>query len=144
MVYKTTKAHEIERKLKDEKELEKLLNDYSEGFELVDSYGEKLRNHMLDTPQDLDMAITELGGWFVTLNTVCALSETMKMNAEESHKQVKQANKAYGVQAPDGSDKIQLYRRIRNIFQVYCDNCEKIISICQSRMRSLDREKTLS
>ncbi len=138
-MYSETKASQIEKSLQNEKEIISLLNEYAVGMKLVEEYGARLRNHMLDTPDDLNTAILELGGWFVSFNTVYTLAETLKMAAEEDLKNKKKQS----IVDPGDESLVQAYRRVRNIFGVCCENCEKIISICQSRMRSLDREKTL-
>src|SRR5712675_2118196 len=82
-MYSDTQASQIEKSLQNEKEIKSLLDEYSEGVKLIEDYGARLRNHMLDTPEDLNTAILELGGWFVSLNTVYALCETRKMEVEE-------------------------------------------------------------
>ena len=133
MIYKN-----IQSKLKTIEGTKKLLEEYGPSFSMIEEYSAQLHNAVLDTPKELDKVISELGSIYVSLTVVFNLSEGYKMLKEEEFRENKK-NKILGV----NSNEVHYYREIKNIFKSYKDGCDRLISICQTKLKQIERERIL-
>jgi len=148
MIYK-----DIEKYFKDEKGLEQLLLKYKEVFEKINYYEGLFKDGILSTPNETDDAMKQLGSIYSTLNVVATIADTQKKNIEDKYfvdlrnKKIKKKKGDKVIAAvldKESSVHVALYRRVRNIFQAYRDSCDRLISICQSSLKSLDKEQKAS
>ena len=118
--------------------LKELLDKYKDIFQRVEDYGNQFREGIIDSPHIVDSAMSELIGIFVSLNTATIVLESETRAKEDLCKEEKKKDII-----SNESSIINLFRRMRNIFRAYRDNCEKLITVCQSRLRTFDKEKYL-
>lgn len=128
----------ILKKLEDFTDTQELLKEYKHTFEMIEEYGNNLHNGTLDTPLELDTAISELGSVYTSLTVVVNLCEGHKMKKEEDWKESKRQKVL-----DNSAQELHYYRQIRNIFKGYKDGCDRLISICQTKLKQIEREKTL-
>ena len=140
----------IEKYFKEDK-LEELLKECSESFEKIEYYSHSLRNKIIDNLSETDLAMKELTGIYMYLNVVCMIAETEKINRESLYyyeRKLELENegikKVVGSQIErEASNHVKNYRRVRNIFEAYKNSCDRAISVCQSSLKTWEREKGL-
>ena len=86
----------------------------------------------------------------MNLNVIATLAETEKKNRESKYFETKRLEKeannekvSAALLSQEASNHVAMYRRIRNIFQAYRNSCSMAISVCQSSLKSFEREKSL-
>jgi hypothetical protein len=127
--------------------LEVLLKQYKESFDRIHYYQELFKNGAISTPNATDSAMKELLGIYMSLNGVITMIDTVKGKLEDVY-YVNKKNEIESIGSKFVSSSIKeevsmhvsLYRRVRNIFQFYRDNCDKAILVCQSSLKSMERE----
>lgn len=141
---------EIQKCFQDEKGMQSLLQKYQSVFDSVEDYRERFCSGVIDSPSETDSAMKTLTGLFISLNLVAAVADTVKRNAElqffMTKKMELEGDGSKIVVASiekEASSNVSTLRRIRNIFVAYRDSCEKAISICQTSLKSWDRERTV-
>ncbi len=142
---------QIEKYFESNESMLKLLKDYESAFEKVVYYQNLFKDNVISTPVDTDTAMKILGGLYSSLNSVTVAADTEKKNKEaQLYNEIvinlgKTQDKIINaVIEKEVSEKVQPIRRIRNIFQTYRDNCDKLIFICQSSLKFSEREKVNS
>ncbi len=127
---------DIEHKLKDEKGLEKLLKEYSDLFERIESTGHQLRDGTIDTPHEIVELMVEFGGMYVSLQMATLLTE----GQFAYKKDIVADNKRLKLHGEHDTKMLHYYRRVHKILKAYRDSCDKIITICQSKIRVFEKE----
>lgn len=142
---------EIEDLMQSDATLEHLLINYKDSFERIDYYQDLFKNGAIQSLEETDSAMKELAGYYMSLNAVVVLVDTFKMKLEDQYyfsKRVDATNMGekfvHSYIEKEASLHVSNYRRVRNIFQFYRDNCDKAILVCQSSLKSLDKEKYLN
>ena len=142
---------EYENLFQDEEHLTQLINKYQESFDRVNHYSDLFRNGAIYDPEETDKAMKDLTGIFMSLSIVATMAETEKMNREvRFYNQAKmkvenEGGKAVVAQLDrQSSAHVASWRKVRNIFQAYRDVCDRVISVCQSSLKSLEKEKRLT
>ncbi len=137
---------EIELYFQDEESLTRLLGEYTVTFERIEYYGELLRNGALTSGDEITSAMSEMVGIYENLNSVAMTGEMYKLNKEEDLAEKKRMQRATKLitSLAEEVKQVSIYRRIRNVFVSRRDACEKIISVFQSTLKNLDRERHLA
>jgi hypothetical protein len=142
----------IETYLETHEGMTKLLEEFKEAFERIEFVSDLFKEGNVNTHQLTDQIMKELGGWYSSLNVVVMLSETKKKNHEACYfnsvrNQMENVGKKKVIAAVidrEVSESASSIRRIRNIFQSYRDNCDRLMSVCQSSLKALEREKGMA
>ena len=135
-------------RFKDEKSILKLIEDYKEPFERINYFAQLLSDKViLGMPHEMTEAMAELASIFVSLNEITYEAETEHINEEDRLSERKRGDRAskenytsYEIEV----ERIALLRRIRNIFRERRESCEKLISVIQSLLRIVDKEKFIA
>lgn len=130
---------EIESRLKDDRKIANLIKEYRPLFDRIEYYADLFSNKSLNHIDDIDEAMVELTGIFVSVHEVEMTAEAQKIAREEEFKEYKRQKIVKDINL----DLINTYRRVRNIFKSASDACEKMISVCQSRVRYITKEEHL-
>jgi len=142
---------EIEKMFENEEQLGKLLQSYSEVFDKIDYYQDLFQNGAIDTPGETDKIMKELTGIFMSISIIATIADSEKTNRESRKYNTLRIEASNRGEKPvvaqldrEASAFVAPYRKIRNIFQAYRDVCDRAISVCQSSLRFMDKEKRSS
>lgn len=133
-----------------EGKLGEVFEPFREPFDRIVFYEDSLKNGVVDTPDEIYQAIKELVAIFSLLNVTAKIAETYKTNTEvkyyntrkiELQKEAKAERITSAFLDKEASYHVTEYRRVANIFAAYRDSCDRIVSVLQSCLKSLDREK---
>jgi len=129
--------------------MEDFLKKYLEIFNRIEAIGDMFRRGEVDNPIETDRVMKELAGLQANLNLVAVIADTVKQQQEaklflERKMELKDlGEKVITTQIEkEIAGDVHLYRRFRNIFQAYRDTCGRLISVCQSSLRNLNKEFT--
>lgn len=142
---------EIREGFKNEKNLVLLLTQYQELFGRVNEYSSQLRKGILtDNCYLTDGAMKELAGIFMSLNSVCYIGE-IEVSFKESKQFKKMRIEKEGIGekpsvsliSKEADIEIIEFQRALALFKSYRDNCDRAISVLQSSLKGLGKEKGL-
>ena len=132
----------------EKKNLDGLLTKYGECFERLDHFTNAFKTGSIDNSLMTDMTLKELGAIFSSLNIVAQLSEYYFELAEATeitnlriHLESNKEKVVASLLEKQAELTVTDYKRICVIFQTFRDNCDKLISICQSSLKSGDQER---
>lgn len=133
-----------------EKKLNELIEKYQELFDLVDYYANIFKEGVITTAEETDDAMKKLSGIYMSLNTVTGIAEAQLKKQEDKYFDNRWNEMEELGEKPvvarlerEASLHVAKYREIRNLFRDYTNNCDKTISVCQSSLKALEREKQL-
>ena len=135
----------FEKYYKDEKTLKQLVDDYNEPFDRVYYYSQLLINKAISTPDEMKEAILELGGIYASINAVSMSLEAERRNKELMLAERKRVDKTQKMDTCTTYENdiryIGYFRKMGNIFSERCESCSKIISVLQTCLRGIEKEK---
>lgn len=141
---------DISKYTHDEK-LQQLLDKNKEIFDKIDYIQSLFRGGVLENPTDTDATMKELTGYFMYLNPIACELEAEKKNTEDAlfttFRVIKEKNEGkpvFSMIEKEVSAIMSAYRLTRNKFIAYRDNCSTAISVCQSSLKNLEKEKNYS
>ena len=154
MDYKT-----IESYFQDESKLEELLMNYKEAFDTVDQQSILFKESILNNKVEIQNVLDKLTGVYMNLILPSQIAQSQKGTKEDifysqrkmeientivTNKKGEPEPKKFVAAAVERESSVHIanYRRVRNIFEAYISACEKGITTCQSKLKSLD-EKAL-
>lgn len=139
---------EIESYFIDTGKLLQILVDSQEIFNRIVFFQNALRAGAIDHPNDVDKALKELVALYSHLNVVARIADNWLVLAEEGYFNARkiEADKnkeKYSIAALEKEAEVHAFDflRVKNIFEAYRDSCDRIISVLQSSLKSLDKEK---
>lgn len=118
--------------------LRTLLDDSTKYFEIIKEAGENMQNGLtLTSSEELRSTLEKVCGVYSYINSVAALAEHYAKRYDDQYREAKK-QKILDMVDPDVID---YYQRTKKIFVGQKEICEKIISVCQSNLKSLDKER---
>jgi len=133
---------ELENLFKKEETLDKVLEELKADFDKTDYYANLMQTNIVNNPEEVKSALTELTGTFSNLRTALAIAETEKKNREiRAYNQIRidveNAGKKFisASSEKQASGEVSAYRRIKNLILGYKESAEKAISSLQSILR---------
>lgn len=141
---------EIEEHFGSEEKLEKLLDYYTETFEKIEESKNLLFNGTVNTLYETDSLMKVLAGAYMELELVYTIAERISnYNEDKYFNELAYEKQNLGLTAQstflqkESGVKNYVYRRIYSIFKAYVDSCDRGISICQSSLKSYERERRI-
>lgn len=132
-------------------QLEELLSKYQDCFTDINKYEEEFKQGTIITAVTTDKAMKHLGSLFCSLNIVSVLAKIYADDAKTSRinylrSQYATENREVGITElkQQAYEYAKNFNRIQAVFEGYRDNCEKLIFICQSSLKSEERERSLN
>jgi hypothetical protein len=126
-------------------ELEKLLTDYKDTFEMIDDYGQQLIQGILNTPEDYVLCLDKLTGAYISLEPLYTRAEAKKLNEElQVYVTMKRELEAKGEKVvatsleKESSLAVADFRRVRAILEGYVEACSKGIGSCQTQLKRFE------
>lgn len=139
---------EIERYFESPENLNGVIDKFLESFERIGHFEDCLKNSTIDNPHLVKEALNELAAIYSVLNVVARVAEAYRINKELYFYHIKKMEcdklsiKYTEKQLESDSRlKVEAYRRISSIFEGYRDSCDKMISVLQSSLKSIERER---
>lgn len=132
---------QIENYFVDEDMLDALLEVYKPKFKMVEDYWDSLQKGEIVGYEAIDDTLQKVTGLFMEFNLVATIADTeldkqegklglsIKANQSKDKKLTEQAvNREVSVA-------VHSFRRVRNLFRAYRDNCNSSKENCQSRIK---------
>jgi len=136
---------------RDESKLEQLLSKYTSVFEEISNIALDFSNGVIKNKVDIEKTLTTLTGHYMTLKDPTELTDTWKEHYQnEFYNKLKEEAETNDEKFVDGTAKqlssasVQIYRRVRNIFNASLDRTDKGISTCQSLLKNIERERAIA
>lgn len=136
-------GHELEKYFEEHK-LDEFVGRYIEVFQKIDYIKDLFINGILITPEETDRVMKELMGYYMTLNTAATMAETYASLLESnlaSRLRLEDKNLSPTAIKNEAKTKSADYRKVANVLKAYLDSCDKAISVCQSSLKWIERER---
>jgi hypothetical protein len=131
-----------------EETLDKLLKDYEETFEMLDSISSQLLQGVITTSQQYKEILNQATGAYGCLEPLHSMAIAHKENTELKYyveKKRELEGKGEKVVAAsldkESSESVASIRRIRNLLEGYTSVSEKIIITAQTQLKQIGQEK---
>ena len=142
-------VEEVQKFLQGEK-LDFIEKKYREVFDKIDYIQGLFQSGVLEDPNETDKVMKELTGYYICLNPITNELEADKKNIEDAlftTFRIKKEKAGEKITASSIEKEVSAivagWRRIRNKFQAYRDSCATGISVCQSSLKSVEKERKL-
>ena len=131
-----------------EAELEKILEDYKDIFESIESYGQQLLQGQMSTAEDFSLLLNFATGAYTSLEPIYSIAQATKLNEElKQYVEKKRDLENTGEKVvashleKESSLAVANYRRIRAILEGYVLASEKMIITCQTQLKRLQKDE---
>jgi hypothetical protein len=139
---------DIEKYFADPNKLQELIVICSQDFDRIAHYETLLAEGAIDNPGEIDKAMHELVSIFSRLNVISRIAESYK-NRVEAQEYFAERIKLENQGSKPTEKHLDLharrqaepYRRIVAIFEGYRDSSDRMISVLQSSLKSMERER---
>jgi len=135
--------NEIEKLFQDKETLEEVLQLCVDTFNKIDAIGDRLKNRLVNTGEEVYGTLQELNGLYDFLCPIYTIADTTKENEEgRFYGSKKMEIDASGVKFVDATVKkessihVNDYRRVRNLLEAYINICKINIGSCQSLLKT--------
>ena len=125
-----------------------MLTEYKEVFDRLEAIEQEFRKGHISTPDVTDNILKELASYYAYLSTRITEKEIEKLDkskdlVETSVSEAKQLGIKVNKSTMDRDIDFKLLDLVKEIMTLETkrNNCDKFISVCQSSLKSLDRER---
>jgi len=131
-----------------EDRLQELLAAYQEVFDKIEYHASNMREGLLDTQDEVDKVMKELAGLYMSLTLVASITETAKEVKEVvQYNKLKMEKVGMGMKIVSSQlekeanqDVIEI-KKVKTVFQAYREMCNTAITVCQSSLKNIDKER---
>ncbi len=143
------RALKIEKMLEDIENIDKVLEEIEDDFEIVDTLSTVMKSGITNNGEEAKDALNKVSGALNNLNLIYYLASTKKKEVEnKAYQAMKMKCETDGIKFVSAaanryaSKQAQPYRRLRNIVKAYRESCENKRSSLQTVLNFLKAEMT--